>query len=68
MGVDLSWSGTATVRLRLLDHKSKTLAETTVTGTSLHMDVASVSAGKYSLTLKLSGPQQVTYTLTAGHC
>ena len=57
-----------TVRIQLLDHKSNVVAQTTVTGNSLHLDGGMLAAGRYKISLKLSGTRSVQYTLAVGHC
>ncbi len=66
--VTVSWSPVGTMRLRVVDHASTTVAETTATGTSLTLDTAALAAGRYSLQLKLSGTRSVAFSLAASHC
>lgn len=68
LGADVTWTPGATMRIQLLDHKSKVVAQTTVTGGSLHLDGGMLAAGKYKIGLKLSGTKSVAYTLAVGHC
>jgi Prealbumin-like fold domain len=68
LGADLTWTPGGTVRIQLLDHTSKVLAQTTVTGGSLHLDGGMLAAGKYRIGLKLSGTSSAVYTLAVAHC
>jgi hypothetical protein len=68
LGVDVTWTPGATVRLQILGSQGKVLAQTTATGTSLHLDGGMLAAGRYRFRLKLSGTTSVTYTLAVSHC
>jgi hypothetical protein len=68
LGADLTWTPGGTMRIQLLDHKSKVVTQSTVTGTSLHLDGGMLAAGKYKIGLKLSGTKSVSYALAVGHC
>jgi hypothetical protein len=68
LGADVTWTPGGTMRAQLLDHRSKVVAQTTVTGSSLHLDSGVLAAGRYKIGLKLNGTRSVMYTLSVAHC